>query len=188
MDILAVRRLYHKNIPKLISRRICNFSSSSSRDFYKLDFFNKSIANIQLIRSLQILTNIANELLQEFQVLVLGEKSALCSLVLIASILIRFSHKLPILFTVSFLMAIAFVVVYLVLSYEIFGAYNEVSRKHINCLKLTNKGRKLGVKYLNSCQELNIKMGSFGFYNKKKKIQIIAKMIFYTSKFLIITK
>lgn len=81
---------------------------------------------------------------------------------------------------------------YLIVSQFRFGELNELSLRVLRSWrrngKETDENSPLMTKYLNGTLDLRIKMGIFVFYRKPTSIKIIGKLVYYTTKFLILTK
>ncbi len=83
---------------------------------------------------------------------------------------------------------------YLIITYFKLGEINESSKKCIGSWK-RNSGWKLGLgendkkllnKYVQSLQPCKIELGDFGFYQKQGSLRIIGKLVYYTTKGLML--
>ncbi len=106
---------------------------------------------------------------------------------------IRMRGIFPLNNTVAISLVGAGAVLYLVVIYIKFGEVNASSQKLIGSWKRSPKlvngeERELVSKYFNSLPTLKIRLGTFGYFRKPASILIIGKLVFYTTKFLIIAK
>jgi hypothetical protein len=80
------------------------------------------------------------------------------------------------------------------LTYIKLGDINEKSKKLITSWKKDTKSsvsaleRKIANKFIKSLRLLKIELGSFGYYQKPASLRIVGKLVFYTTKSLMMTK
>jgi hypothetical protein len=144
---------------------------------------------IMTYRSLQLLTNHFNSLTRDYILVSINDFQTVLA-VICNFVLIQLHDRVPLegLFTISMLSFTA--TMYLLLSYIHLGTINEASKNLIRSWKNTCRNRKstLMSKYVKSFRSIRIELGSFGYYRKPTSIQIVGKLIFYTSKFIMVTK
>jgi hypothetical protein len=79
--------------------------------------------------------------------------------------------------------------VYLVLSHSKLGESCDASRRFITSWKgkgdLAELDRVILGKYLRSCRPLRYNIGSFDFYQKSGTTRVVGKIVFFTTKLLI---
>jgi len=114
----------------------------------------------------------------------------LISSVLCNFVLIRFHHHLTPMSSLVLLTAAAAGVTFLLLSHLKFGEINEFSSQALGSWQ-----RNLGLgcqqllrRRFTACRDLRVQMGIFGYYTKPASIKILGKLVYYTTKFLILTK
>ncbi len=82
----------------------------------------------------------------------------------------------------------------LLLTYIKLGDINEKSKKLVTAWKKDPKSglspleRKIANKSIKSLQLLKIMLGSFGYYRKPASLRIVGKLVYYTTKSLMMTK
>lgn len=144
---------------------------------------------LHLLRCLQILNNSCCNLVQD--VLYFSENNALIAIVMQAFVLIRFHKYIVFPMRLSFGLGLCTCTAYLICTYEVSGSYYESSLaliKSLNNFDGNEQDRKLLKVYCKAFQPLKLKIGPFGYFNKRRKIAIIGKIVYYTAKLLMVTR
>ena len=94
---------------------------------------------------------------------------------------------------IVFVLGLAGGIAFILLTYSTFGEINTGSIAVMNSWKRfqeypSSNDRKLMFVYIHSCPGLKVHLGKFGYYKKSNSPQMIGKLVYYTVKFLIMTK
>jgi len=147
---------------------------------------------IQTYRTFQILLNDFNDATMKFFQIALNN-TVIVMEVLSVCVLIRFHSRLELGASLLFSMGSACGISFILLTYIQFGDINIRSVGVLNSWKRwegygSGGDRKLMMTYMCSSQVLKIHLGGFGYYKKPNTVRIIGKLIYYTAKFLLMTK
>ena len=103
---------------------------------------------------------------------------------------ILFRKKIDIEFRLAAILGSVATAVYLIIAYYKLGGIHESSKILIRSWKSYNglfrEDRKLFKKYIRSLGLLKLHHGDFGHYTKQNRILIVGKLIYYTSKCLMV--
>jgi len=147
---------------------------------------------IQTYRTFQILLNDFNDATMEFFQIVLNN-TVIGTIVLNVCVLVRFHSRLELGSSLLFSICSACGISFILLTYIQFGDINIRSGRVLSSWKRwdgyeSSGDRNLMMAYMVSSQALKIHLGGFGYYKKPNTIRIIGKLIYYTAKFLLMTK
>jgi hypothetical protein len=157
-------------------------------------FSSKSLREPQNVlhsyRCLQVLDAELNSLTRHYFFLV--NHIVIILAVLCCSSVVRYHGQSSELVSLILPLIAAFASAYFLASYIKLGKYNEASRVLVCSWKknttLSPTDQKFMIKYMNSCRLLRTDYSEFGYFKKSGSIGIIGKLVFYTTKVLMMTK
>lgn len=142
-------------------------------------------------RCLQIMTTSANLIMRDWILTIITNMLMTYTVFCVVGT-IKVHHIVPFLPLTALLLDALVGAGALILLYMELGEYHEASKKFLGswkrCTKTVGKDRKILGKYLRSCRILRFEMGSMGYFQKASSKRIIAKIIFYVNKVLMLTK
>jgi hypothetical protein len=155
------------------------------------DSLRRPAAALHTYRCLKILEILVNSVTRDtFFTVINNSLSAL--IVLCIFCLIRFGNANPAIVLGVHILFSTFGTVAIVLLYIVLGRYNDVSTGFINSWKrkrdVVYAERKVLLRLMRSCRTLRLEIGIFGHFKKKTSFLIIGKLVFYTTKLLMLTK
>ena len=169
---------------------VFNIFRANCSNTYTKDTLRKPINAFMTYRALQILINATNDFLQNYIIILVD---LLMSIIVVCNfILIVFYHILPLSGFVVFGGYTVFSTSALFIVYIKLGRFHENSKIFVRSWKTKidyDVGeKKLMMKRIASCRLNRIEMGSVGCFQKPNSIRIIAKIFFYTTKFLMLMR
>jgi len=146
----------------------------------------------RLYKSLQILINDFHDVTGKFLQILLSNM-IMSIIVLGIFVMVRFHGRLEVGSIIVFCGGEAFSLTFILVTYLKFGEINESSKLVLNSwIRFqgfeSGKDRTLMIKYIHCFQILRIHCGTFGYYEKHDTLRIIGKVVYYTAKFLLMTK
>ena len=143
-------------------------------------------------RSLQIVFKDFNQVNMRFLQIVLNS-SIITITVLCIFVFVRFHDILGLGACMVFLSGIVGGLTFILLTYLKFGAINFTSMSVLCSWRRfqeypSSGDRELMLSYIHSLAALRLHLGSFGYYKKANSLPMIGKLVYYTAKFLLMTK
>jgi hypothetical protein len=165
---------------------------TSSLSPFTSDSLRRPAAALHTYRCLKVLEVSANANIRETAFFTVLNNSILALSVLCNFCLVRFSHTNPPI-VVSILISLSiFGTAAIILLHIVLGRFNDVSIEFINSWKrrrdIRYSERKVLLRLMRSCRSLRLEIGSFGYFKKNTTFLVVGKLVFYTTKLLVLTK
>ena len=157
---------------------------------YTKDTFRTPGTVLLTYRCLQIIHGITNYILSD--ILIVVNMNCMLIAVLCNFTLVRFHTELPWIGNIGISLFLILCIGYVVTAYSKLGETYNSSKLFLISWKqnpnLSKLDRNMMTKYLQSCRLLRYNTGVFGFHQKSATLRVVAKIVFFTVKLLVLTK
>jgi hypothetical protein len=167
------------------------FGRVKSSSLFTSDSLRRPAAALHTYRCLKVLEISANAIVRDTFFTVINN-STVALMVLCNFCLVRFSNRSPAVVLGVLISISSFGTVGIVLLHIILGSFNDASIGFINSWKrkrdIRYSERKFLLRLMRSCRPLRLEIGYFGHFKKSTSFLIVGKLVFYTTKLLMLTK